>query len=153
MMNSKTTQGLKTYKEGAGASRPRPLCVCLHAEVFYYSSFLFFLSVNVLGSFIVPPLPDSRSILMAREFWRFFPARGFSTFFPGARILELFSRRANFEGFFLAREFWSFFSIFQEDINRAADSTRFQISKNAASSWSSFVCSLSVAPFRDVPRF
>ena len=38
-------------------------------------------------------------------------------------------------------------------INRAADSTMFQISKNAASWWSSFVCSLSVALFRDVPRF
>ena len=37
--------------------------------------------------------------------------------------------------------------------NRAADSIMFQISKNAARWRSSFVCSLSVAPFRDVPRF
>ena len=30
----KTPQERKTYKEGAGASRPRPLCVYLEAEVF-----------------------------------------------------------------------------------------------------------------------
>ena len=28
----KTSQERKTYKEGAGASRPRPLCVYLEAE-------------------------------------------------------------------------------------------------------------------------
>ena len=84
---------------------------------------------------LLPPAPRlevnfdgrllSRTRVLAREFW---------TVLSGARILDSFP-------------------IFQKDINRAADSTMFQISKNAASSWSSFVCSLSVAPFRDVPRF
>ena len=54
MMNSKTTQGLKTYKEGAGASRPRPLCVYLEAEVFskeylFTIHYLFVISNNILA--------------------------------------------------------------------------------------------------------
>lgn len=40
-MNGKTPQVLKTYKEGAGASRPRPFCVCLQTVVVYHSSCVF----------------------------------------------------------------------------------------------------------------
>ena len=101
----KSPQKRKTYKEGAGASRPRPLCVCLHAELFYYSSFVFSFS-QCFGIIYCPPAPrlevnfDGARILefffRRAVFGAFSPAREFWIFFPGARILKVFSWRANF---------------------------------------------------------
>ena len=50
----KSPQKRKTYKKGAGASRPRPLCVYLEAEVFskeylFTIHYLFVISNNILA--------------------------------------------------------------------------------------------------------
>ena len=50
------------------------------------------------------------------------------------------------------RFFWTPFSLSRKDINRAAYSTINQISSNASRWWSSFVCSLRISLFRDVPE-
>ena len=79
------------------------------------------------------------------------------------RVLEaeiVFLKRLSFCSIFLPpRPTQNFldpnFLIFEKaglDINEAADSTINQILKNAARWWSSFICSLLVALFRDVPE-
>ena len=73
MMNSKTPQHVSTHKEGAGAKRPRPLCMFLAPELFYYSSFVFSFS-QCFGIIYCPPAPR------------------LEVNFDGARILEVLKK-------------------------------------------------------------
>ena len=129
-MTGRRSSEAKDIQRGRGRKRPRPLCMYLEAEELFITIHSLFVYYSLFVCYFKQYFSSRPRISGGPYSWEGRPPQ-------------------NKNGDLLAREFWSVFQIFQRNINRAADSTMFQISKNAASSWSSFVCSLSVALFRD----